>query len=140
MNNKKAVTRTRRSNATTIMKGVLAAVIITLLLAAVITALTLNGILDESKLKLSSYGIMLLSVFIGTMVIDRNSETQLMVINAAVGAVYMFLLVAINILFFNGSFKKLWVGLIVMTAAAAVSMLLSVKRQKQKTYRFKRFR
>lgn len=140
MNYKQGAEKNGRSTTTNIMIGVVLTISVTILLSAAAATLVLSGFLDETKLKLAAYSIMFLSVFSGATISSRKTDAHIAIVDAAITAIYMFLLVAINIVVFSGSFSHLWIGLAVVLTAATTSMLFSAKGIKHKTRRYKQYR
>ena len=132
MRNRKKPIKYRRSMATVIVTGSIVSVSTSMLLVAAVSALMLGGAVDIGHIKIAVYVILFLSVLAGTTITARNVESHIAIAIAAVTAVYLFTLITINIIFYNGTFDHWWVSFLLAVVPAVLSVLLSVHGSKGK--------
>ncbi len=128
-------TPSSRSMLTTITKGSAFSIAASLLLAAIAAVLITDGKLNEDTMKFIPYAITFISLATGTILCNIRTEGKYAIINAAIALIYLFVLVASNIIFFDGEFNNLWIVLLTMVAVIVISSLISIKAHKPKKRR-----
>ena len=120
-------TQNNRSKISIIMIGSAVSLAITLLFSALITSLILNGAVDASNMCVMLYATIFLSVLVGSLVSCHMASGSYGVINIIIAGIYLFIIISTNIILFNGTFKRMWLTLIIVAAASLLTSILSVK-------------
>lgn len=115
-----------------ILIGAVFAIAVSVLLAAITAALITNGRIGEGSIVFIPYIIIFLGITTGSILCNLRAEGKYAIINTAVAAIYLFLLVASNIIFFDGVFNKLWLVILTMIVTIALSSFVSVNSHKPK--------
>ena len=138
MHNRKKPTKGQRSIATAIVTGAVVSGIMSMILISLASTLILGGILDAANTTPVVYVILFLSAFFGAVTNVRKRETHIAITAAAIAAVYLFILITINIICYNGTFEHLWSSLGITAIATALSALIAVRGRKGKNRRYVR--
>lgn len=140
MNAMQRSTRANRPITVTIIIGAVTAILLSMLLATIVSVIIVSGILTESQLPVIVNVIIFLSVFISTIFSGRKIERHLVITTTAIAAIYMFVLIAMNIVIFDGDFSNFGAGIAVMVSASILSIFLLARKRKHKTHAFRRYR
>lgn len=123
-----------------VLVGILSSVLLSLVCAAFAAMLMVKGNAAESMGKSFAFGITLLSVLLGTFVSCRSVGNKSAKISALVGGGYCFLLIAGNVLLFDGIFRNVALSILMILAGCGLGCVLAMKRGTRRKNKRMRFR
>lgn len=89
--------------------------------------------MEQNKIGYCSITALLASAILGSMVAGNKIQRKRLLISLASGGIYYAILVAVTIVFFDGSFQGMGVTLITVMIGVLASVLLQNGRQKART-------
>lgn len=126
---KKHLTAGKNKNMITcIGLGLLTAMIISVVLTLGLTSLVEKGKLSEN----GNFGVFLtrmIAVAAGGLVGAGLSDKKFLPIIIVTSSAYLIVLLAIGILLFDGSFHKMWLGVLSILIGAIIALLIKLKPQ-----------
>ncbi len=95
-----------------ILIGILISVVISLGLAMLLTNLIINERIEENMIKHLTPVIMLISSLLGCIAGGKLAEEKIAIATGITAALYVLILTATGILFFEGGFRNLWISVL----------------------------
>lgn len=138
MSNSKKYNKGTSSVVTNVITGSVISIALSMLLVAAVSVLVLAGVLDYARTEPAVYLIMFLSVFAGAVSSIRNAVSHIAINVAAICGAYLFALITINIIFYDGMFDHFWLGFAIAISAAVLPVLLYARVRKRERNRYMR--
>lgn len=115
-----------------IIWGLLVAILFTILGAAIGAAILNSGSVPENSGTWISAIIWAISSFCGIMISLKLTKEKILLTAGITAAVYLLMLMAVNLLIFQQRFMGLWKGIIAVLVSFLVSILLNLNSPKVK--------
>lgn len=115
-----------------IIWGLLVAILFTILGAAIGAAILNSGSVPENSGTWISAIIWAISSFCGIMLSLKLTKDKMLLTAGITAAVYLLMLMAVNLLIFQQRFMGLWKGIIAVLVSFLVSILLNLNSSKVK--------
>lgn len=115
-----------------IIWGLLVAMLFTILGAAIGAAILNSGSIPENACSWISVIIWTISSFCGIMLSLKLTKDKMLLSAGITAAVYLLMLMAVNLLIFQQRFVGLWKGIIAVSVSFLVAILLNLNRPKVK--------
>lgn len=126
MKNKSVIKKDEKSMTSGVAIGVLLSVMSSLLLAVGTAGLITNEKLSEGGIHYFALLITLISGMVGGLVAGKIVGSKYAVVTGLTGLVYLLVLIAVGILFFDGGFNMLWTSTAAIAVGAAASCVLCI--------------
>ena len=107
--------------------GVVAAILITMILSTLVTFLIINENIDAYSMGYYAFGIVLIASFIGCVISGKLIMERVAILSGAVALVYLLMIVAIGVLFFDGSVAGVWTRLVAVAISGVVSCAFCIR-------------
>lgn len=111
-----------------IVSGLLAALLISVIFTIGLTSLIEKGELSENGF----FGVFLtrlIATVVGGLLSAGLADKKLLPTIIATSAAYLLVLLGVGIVLFDGSFYKLWIGVLSVAIGAVVALLIKLKPQ-----------
>ena len=120
--------------------GLLLSVLVSVMLSMLLAVLVINEQVGENRIAYLSPLITLLASFVGCVAAGKQVEQKLAIVIGVTGAIYLFLLMGVGILFFDGGFHNLWMSLLAIAVGCALSCAICIRgkgsgRKRKRVYR-----
>jgi len=112
--------------------GIAAATLVSIVLTLLAANLVLNGKVGESGNGWIVFLTRILSVVLGGLIGTSLSKEKMLPTISVIAVGYLLVLLAVGIVFFNGSFHKFGSGLLSVLIGGAIVCLLKLTQQKNK--------
>lgn len=122
--NKLNVSKAGRSHTTSIITGVVIALVLSFLLTALIGDLILKGHLGENIASASIFVIRAVSVLVGALIGGLLLKQNYLKLVGFITAGYFIVLIGIGIVFYDGSFKSFLLGIASVLAGGVAALLI----------------
>ena len=109
--------------------GPLIAIVVTIVCTAIMALLVVNENISESSTKYIIQIVHLLSAFAGSYITGKRITDNLLVTSIISSAIYCLLLTGITILFFDGLFKNVFIGIGSVSAGTVLGVILNLRRK-----------
>ena len=106
--------------------GIAVALIISTILSIGLAFLVQNGKMEENEI-IGVFLIRVVAVFVGVLVAATTSANKLLPITGIIATGYLFVLLVVAILFFDGTIKQIWSGVSSVVIGAAVALVIKLK-------------
>lgn len=126
-----------RSVAFSVLAGVIAAVVISLLLNMGLTSLVMKGHVEEKGTKIFMFLIRAVSVMVGGMVATALSKEKLLLVIGLTSVAFLVILVGLGIIFFENAFHNFGGGALSVATGAACACVLKLKVPTKKKHSVK---
>jgi len=117
-----------------ILLGVGIAIIISLLLTWLQTSLTLRGSIPLENAGIFTFIIRTVSVFAGSLIGTVITEGKGLSVIGIITGIYLFLLIVLGILLYDGLFHGLLLGVVSVLIGGILVVLIKLKPQKRRKY------
>lgn len=117
--------------------GIGLAVLLSILLSALLANLVIGGSFQEQNASVVIFLIRTLSVLVGGFVATAISEGKPLPLIGIVGIGYLMILIAIGIVFYDGSFKGFLGGVLSAFIGCALACAIKLKPIKNKRHKIK---
>ncbi len=107
--------------------GVSISLLLSIVLAMLLAVLVVSERFSENSIKYAVPVITMIGTMIGSMVAGKKHNEKLAILAAAVGGIYLFLLVAVGVLFFDGGFHNLGLRLLSTAVGCVCSCAICIR-------------
>ena len=114
--------------------GIGIALLMSILLSAGVTSLVAKGAINENDLDLMMFFSRAISILAGALTATAIHKSGAIAIISAVCLGYIFVLIALVIIAFNGMFQGLGSGILSVLAGAVAAFLIGLKPSKRRKY------
>ena len=108
-----------------LLTGALVSILMTVMICIIGGWMIGSEMIEQNKIGYCSITALLASAILGSMVASKKVQRKRFLITLASGGIYYALLVAVTIIFFDGSFQGMGVTLITVLIGVVVSVLIS---------------
>lgn len=120
--------------------GLIMSIIISVVLSMLLAVLVMNERVGENAIEYLTPLIVLLASLFGCITAGKQVEQKLAIVIGITGAIYLFLLMGVGILFFDGGFHNLWTSLLAIAVACGISCAICIRgkgsgRKRKRVYR-----
>ena len=127
--------KTKKTSMACITAGLLLSVVVSMILAACAATLILKEYMGIEKTDYMVMAVQYISVAVGAVAASKMSMKAHAVISGIVMAIYLFILVAVNILFLQGGMSRIWSGLLASVMGWATACAICILKPSKKKYR-----
>ena len=120
-----------------IASGAAIAVVITVLMNIGLTSLVINGQIAESDTAFIVFIIRAVSVMIGGMIASALAKEKILITIGITAIGYLLIVVALGIIFYDGSFRNFISGVISVAVGAVCACVLRLKTPRKKKHSVK---
>lgn len=108
------------------------------LLGSIIGAILMNReLIGESAAFILPIIVWIASGFTGTMVAAKLARSRYLLVAGITALIYLFVLISVSILIFDGKFTALWQGIVSVLAGGGLSLILSSRKNTGKKHKVK---
>ena len=112
--------------------GTITSILVTVILMIIFAILINGGKMEAHALDIARNSIVLCAVLTGTLVGVMKTEAKILIIYGVITGIYLFSLIATNIIVFDGEFAGLLPEVLMIVIGAGVSFVIKVLSTKRK--------
>lgn len=127
MQRKKDVRKDNGSLTSGVIYGFVASMVSTVLLAMVLATIISGERVGINKTQHFVPFIIFVSVIVGCIISIKVTKEKPAVVSGLVGGIYLFTLVALGVLFFDGGFHNLWMSIISVVFGIVLSCAICIR-------------
>ncbi len=123
-----------------ILSGICVSVVVSVLLSVFLAVLVLNERVSESAIGYCTALITMIGSLSGCLAAGKKCNEKLAILFGSVGVIYLFILVGMGVLFFDGGFHNLGLRLLAAGVGCVISCAICIrgkgtKRKRKRAYR-----
>ena len=120
--------------------GLVASIILSVILSMLLAVVVINERVGENAINYFTPAIMLIASLTGCVIAGNRVKEKLAIVVGVTGAIYLFVLVGVGILFFDGGFHNLWTSLLAIAVSCSLSCAICIRgkasgRKRKRVYR-----
>ena len=117
--------------------GAVVALLISLIGSLLGTFLINTGSIQENAYPVIAIALWFVSSMIGSLVACKKASQQYLIVSALIVVGYLFVLIAVQILFFESQFGQMWKAILIGVAGIIPSILICSKTEGRKKAKIK---
>ncbi len=124
---KHKATRTENSIFKSVAIGVAAGMVVSMLLLLLLTSLVMNGSVGEDRTQSFIFAIRAVGGFAGCMLATVAAKKQHLLVSGVTAGIYLIALLAVGIVFYEGSFADFGSGLLSVLIGCGIACISRLK-------------